>query len=310
MYRKVQKLSAPSGAASFLVPPYRVTLSGGGIKGFAHIGALEVLQENNLLRSVKEYIGISAGALCALCICIGCSFADIRKMISRLDFGSIRDVGPETILNFPEGFGIDTGANLERLLTALLRGKGLSPNITFRELAAKRLGPALRVFATNLNRCVAEEFSAKKSPGTGVRFAVQASMSVPIYFTPVRHPQTGHLFLDGGIMSPSPFAHLSYEERVHTLAISFGDAHKPRDSIDNLYEFIYQLYYSLDYDMSVNLKREWAENTIVVDCGRINMIDFEAGAETKEVIMEAGRSAATKFLKTPGQLPVRRFSVS
>jgi hypothetical protein len=85
-------------------------------------------------------------------------------------------VGPETILNFPEGFGIDSGANLERLLGALLRGKGLAPNITFRELAGKRLGPALRVFATNMNRCVAEEFSAKKSPDTGVRFAVQASM--------------------------------------------------------------------------------------------------------------------------------------
>jgi NTE family protein len=292
------------------VPPYRISLSGGGIKGFAHIGALEVLQERGLLGAVKEYIGISAGALCAFCICIGCSFADIRKMIARLDFGSIRDVGPETLMNFPEEFGIDSGANLERLLTALLRGKGLSPNITFRELATKRLGPALRVFATNLNRCVAEEFSAKKSPDTGVRFAVQASLSVPIYFTPARHPQTGHLFLDGGIMSPSPLAHLSYEERLHTLAISFGDAHKPKDSIDNLYEFIYQLYYSLDYEMSVRLTREWADNTIVIDCGRINIIDFEAGAETKEIIMDAGRSAATAFLKTPGQLPVRRFSVS
>jgi predicted acylesterase/phospholipase RssA len=292
------------------VPPYRISLSGGGIKGFAHIGALEVLQERGLLGAVKEYIGISAGALCAFCICIGCSFTDIRKMIARLDFGSIRDVGPETILNFPEEFGIDSGANLERLLGALLRGKGLAPNITFRELAGKRLGPALRVFATNLNRCVAEEFSAKKSPDTEVRFAVQASMSVPIYFIPVRHPQTGHLFLDGGIMSPSPFAHLSYEERLQTLAISFGDEYKPKDSIDNLYEFIYQLYYSLDYNASVSLAREWADNTIVVNCGRINIIDFEAGAETKEVIMNAGRSAAMKFLKTPGQRPVRRFSVS
>jgi hypothetical protein len=62
--------------------------------------------------------------------------------------------------------------------------------------------------------------------------------------------------------------------------------------------------------MSVRLKREWPENTIVVDCGRINIIDFETGAETKEVIMDAGRSAAMKFLKTPGQRPVRRFSVS
>lgn len=293
-----------------LVPPYRVSLSGGGIKGFAHIGALEVLKEHGLLNAVKEYVGISAGALCALCICIGCPFADIRRIISRLDFGNIRDIDPATVLNFPDTFGMDSGANLEKLLAALLRGKGLPATITFKELAARRLGPTLRVFATNMNLCVAQEFSAAASPDTEVRFAVQASMSVPIYFTPLKEPRTGHLFLDGGIMCPSPIKYLTYDECLHTLAISFGDQHKKTDSIDNLYEFIYQLYYSIDYEQSVNLKRQWRQNTIVIDCGKVNMIDFEAVAATKDVIMEAGRRAAAAFLKTPGQKPVRRFSVA
>jgi NTE family protein len=293
-----------------LVPPYRVSLSGGGIKGFAHIGALEVLKDRGLLSAVKEYVGISAGALCALCICIGCPFTDIRRIISGLDFGNIRDIDPATILNFPDTFGMDTGANLEKLLTALLRGKGLPAAITFKELAARRLGPALRVFATNMNLCTAQEFSAAASPDTEVRFAVQASMSVPIYFTPLKEPRTGHLFLDGGIMCPSPIKYLSYDECLHTLAISFGDQHKKTDSIQNLYEFIYQLYYSIDYTSSVNLKKQWQANTIIIECGKVNMIDFEAGASAKEALMEAGRRAATAFLKTPGQKPVRRFSVA
>ena len=291
------------------IPPYRISLSGGGIKGFAHIGALEVLKEHGLLSAVKEYIGISAGALCALCICIGCSFAEIRNIILRLNFGSIRDIDPAIILNFPDTFGMDSGANLEKLLTALLRGKGLDATITFKELAARR-GGALRIFATNINLCVAQEFSAIKTPDTEVRFAVQASMSVPIYFTPLKEPRTGHLFLDGGIMCPSPIKYLSYEESLHTLAISFGDSDKRTKSINNLYEFIHQLYYSIDYEQSVNLKRQWQQNTIIINCGKINMIDFEAGAEAKEAIMEAGRRAAASFLKTPGRKPVRRFSVA
>ena len=292
------------------IPPYRVALSGGGIKGFAHVGALEVLKERGLLNSVQEYVGISAGALCAFCICIGCSLTDIRTIISRLDFGSIRDIDPETILNFPDTFGMDTGANLEKLLVALLKGKGLDPHITFQGLADKETGPALRVYATNMNTCMAQEFSASVSPDSEVRFAVQASMSVPIYFTPLKDPRSGHIFLDGGIMNPSPFRYLTYEEQAHTLAISFGDSHKPKESITNLYEFIYQLYYALDYQDCVELKRQWPANTIVIHCGRLNIIDFEVASDSKARIMNAGRAAAELFLKSPGQKPLRRFSVA
>jgi NTE family protein len=285
-------------------------MSGGGIKGFAHIGALEILEKRGLLKVVKEYIGISAGALCAMAMCIGCSLDEIRRIICELDFGKIRDLDPETILNFPDTFGMDTGANMGKLLTVILRGKGLNPNITFKELSAAAIGPSLRVFATNLNTCVAQEFSVLSSPHTEVRFAVQASMSVPIYFTPLKDSISGHLFLDGGIMCPSPMQYLSYEEASHTLAISFSDSHKPRNSVNSLGEFIYQLYYSLDYQPSMELKARWIYNTIVVDCGKVNMVDFEAGTEVKLQIIESGRRAAEGFLKSPGQRPLRRFSVA
>ena len=292
------------------IPPYRISLSGGGIKGFAHIGVLEVLAEGGYLRAVKEYLGISAGALCALSMCIGCSLIEIRRIISELDFGQIRDIDPETALNFPDTFGMDTGTNLAKLLGAILKGKGLDPAITFKELAELNIGPSLKVFATNINKCRAQEFSAKASPDTEVRFAVQASMSVPIYFTPLKDIHSGDLFLDGGISCSSPFHYLSYDEKIHTLAIAFSDIHKPTTTIETLSDFIYQLYYSLDYEPSIELKRRWPYNTIVVECGRINMVEFEAASNTKAGIINAGRRAATTFLKSPGQKPVRRFSIA
>jgi NTE family protein len=292
-----------------IIPPYRVSLSGGGIKGFAHIGALEVLEEHGLLHAVKEYLGISAGALCAFAVCIGCSLKEIRGIGTGLDFGQIRDLDPETVLNFPDTFGLDTGANLEKLLIALLKGKGLEPNITFQELATRKSRPTLRVFATNMNMCVAQEFSAAASPDTEVRFAVQASMSVPIYFKPLKEASSGHLFLDGGIMCPSPMKYLAYEEQLTTLAIAFGDKHKRTEKINTLSEFIFQLYYSLDYHESVELKARWPMNTITIETTGVNMLDFEAGIDTKSLVIDAGRRAAAAFLKSPGQKPVRRFSV-
>lgn len=293
-----------------IIPPYRISLSGGGIKGFAHVGVLEALQEHGLLRAVHEYVGISAGALCALCLSIGCSLPELRRIVLLLDFGLIRDMDPETAFNFTETFGIDTGANVNKLLSAILRGKKVEPHCTFAELEAKKLGPSLRVFATNINTCRAQEFSVIASPNDEVRFAVQASMSIPIYFTPMHHPESGHLFLDGGIMCSSPFKYLSDEEKQHTLSIVFGDDHKPTQKIDSLYGFVSQLYYSTDYEHSLGLKLLWPRHTLIVPCAGITTIDFEANQETKEKIIRAGYEAAVRFLSTPGKPPVRRFSIT
>jgi len=290
------------------IPPYRIALSGGGIKGFAHVGALESLEKAGLLKSVREYVGISAGALCALCLCIGCSLPELRNIILRLDFSLIRDIDPETILNFTDTFGIDTGANVTKLLSAILKGKKISPTCTFAELEAKRIAPSLRVFATNINTCRIQEFSVKTSPNIEIRFAIQASMCIPVYFTPLAHPDTGHLFLDGGVHSSSPFRHLSDEEKQQTLSISFGDMHKPRDKIETFYEFISQLYYSTDFEYSLELKEQWPTNTIIIPCDGINSVNFEIDQESKEKIIEAGRKATDTFLATPTKSPVRRFS--
>jgi len=292
-----------------LIPPYRITLSGGGLKGVAHIGALEVLSERGFLKSLREYVGISAGALVAFCLCIGASLPELRMIVSLLDFSLVRDLDPETMLNFPETFGLDTGANLEKLLKTVLRARRLSPEITFEELAAAKLGPRLRVITMNMNTCMTQEFSATLSPTAEVCMAVRASMSIPIYFSPVRDPQTQHFLADGGIHFASPFKFLKEDERLHTLSIAFNDRHKPKVDITSLSGFLLQLYYCHDYQTGIELRESWAKNILYIDCGSVNPINFEATSDEKIALMEAGRRAAEEFLKCPGRPPLRRFSL-
>ena len=294
-----------------LIPPYRITLSGGGLKGVAHIGALEVLSERGLLKALREYVGISAGALVAFCLCLGTSLSELRMIISLLDFGLVRDLDPESILNFPETYGMDTGANLEKLLKAILRARRIDPDITFQTLAEMRLGPNLRVIAMNLNTCYPQEFSVEKSPDTSVCLAVRASMSIPVYFAPVQDPITGHHLSDGGINFASPFKFLTDEERNHTLSIAFNYRHKPKANITSLQEYLYQLYYSLDYDTTVSLDKEWAPNILYINCKTVHIIQFELSQEDKIALMDSGRASAEEFLKGgPGRKPARRFSFS
>jgi predicted acylesterase/phospholipase RssA len=294
-----------------IIPPYRISLSGGGIKGFAHVGALEVLAERNLLHAVKEYIGISAGALCALGLCIGCTLSELRMVISMLDWSLIRDIDPDTLFNFQETFGIDTGANLRRLLAAILNAKHVDPHITFRQLHELKRGPTLRVIATNVNRCRAEEFSYRLTPDVGILFAIQASMTVPIYFTPLKHIATGALYVDGGLGCPSPFKYLDEGEKGSTLSIVFVSNLKMDGAAEiSFQEYLQRIYYSTFRQEQGYLSEKWRGSTIRIDCGKINAINFEADQAIRHSIMQAGRRGAEDFLNAPVVKPARRYSVS
>jgi predicted acylesterase/phospholipase RssA len=297
-----------------IIPPRKITLSGGGMKGFAHIGALEVLQERGLLRGVREYIGISAGALCAFCICVGCSLAEIRAVIEKLDFSLVRHLDPEVMLGFPETFGLDSGENLRKLIASILRGKKFPPTLTFRDLAAAEVAPALRIYATNLNTCCTEEFSARATPDTEIAFALQASMTIPVYFQPMRHPVTGQYFVDGGVICHSPFKFLTAEERAQTLSITFSDTHKPKETVEGVLGYLIQIYHTLDFQYNDELTAPYPYQVMFLDCGDFNSLEFEASAETKQAILARGRAAAARHLDSVpaaarAAAPARRFSI-
>jgi len=297
------------------IPPLKVCLSGGGVKGLAHIGALEVLKERGLLKAVKEYIGISAGALCAFCMCLGCTLSELRMIVEMMDFSQLRHFEPETVMQFPDAYGLDTGDNLMRLLTAILRAKNLSPNITFEELGRCKIGPTLRVYATDLNICKAIELSERTEPSLEVRLALKASMSIPLYFQPVRHPLTGHLLVDGGVISHSPMRFLTQAEKDATLSITFSDKHKVVDEINGFLPFLKQVYHALQYEYHQELHAAHEDKTIYLDCGNFSSLNFEMGLEDKIALMMAGRKAAELFLdaykkhRRGGRGVVRRFSV-
>jgi NTE family protein len=295
-----------------IIPPYRVTLSGGGIRGLAHIGALEVLEERGALKAVKEYIGISAGALIAFCMCVGATLSELRMMVTVLDFGSIRHLEPDTILSFMETYGLDTGANLEKLARAVLRAKGLSPALTFAELAAARpTAPRLRIFATDLNTCTVAELSAATAPTMQVVAALRASTCIPIYFQPVQHPATGHYLVDGGVVSHSPFTFLTADEADSTLSITFSDEHKPVGEIRDLKDYLVQLYYAFDFYYNKELTDKRRKQVLFIRTGRRNSLDFEMSQEQRIELMNMGRDSATAYLDmSPGQPPLRRFSVA
>lgn len=263
------------------------------MKGIAHVGALEVLHERGLLKCVKEYIGTSAGALIAMCMVLGYTLQELRTLCTLFDFSLMLNLEPETILLCPDKFGLDNRLNMERLLVILLKAKGYGPATTFEDL--REAPKQLRVYAADITICDVHEFSLKATPRVELRVAVQASMCIPFYFTPVVDPVSGHFLVDGGIIAHFPFIHLTDAERAETIGVAFKKPFEsPGHTIDTFIAYSIQLYTSIYHHQNRNLYEKWGHRIIRVECGGFPSFHFEATAAEKTALMELGRVAAAR----------------
>jgi predicted acylesterase/phospholipase RssA len=299
-----------------LIPPRRIVLSGGGIRALAHLGALDILETKGLLRAVKEYVGVSAGSFVGFCLVIGYTITELKMLCSVFDFGLIRNLDPESALEFPSSFGFDKGDNLIKLLHSLLRIKKLSPTLTFREWAETHPNElTLRCFATDLFTTQPREFSFEKTPTVTFVDALRASMSLPGYFTPVKDPITGNILVDGGILHNFPLAFLPLSQREDALGLSFSYSHTQVSEIPDLLTFFAQIFACYYIPRTYSLHKQHPDKCIVIPCGHIQAWNFEATQEEREGIMDLGKKAAEDFVTASSKFetqnkPARRFSVT
>jgi len=154
-----------------------LVLSGGGARGFAHLGVLKALNDNGLFPDVIS--GTSAGALVGVLYADGYTPDEILKIMnttSRLHY--IRPTVPRE--------GLLQISGIERILRENLRAK------RFEDLKMP-----LFVTATDLNNGIATYFSS----GELIK-PVIASASIPVLFNPVIID--GIHYVDGGVMDNLP----------------------------------------------------------------------------------------------------------
>jgi NTE family protein len=242
----------------------------------------------------------------SFCICIGYTIAELKSLCLGFDFSLMQSLDPETMLEMPTTFGLDSGENLQKLLRILLKKKGHSADLTFEDLK----GPSLRVYAFDLDEGVQREFSATKTPKFPIAIAVAASMSVPFYFTPVRDPVSGHRLIDGGLIAHFPFHHLTTEERAETIGFSFTRG-VTKTEVTSIISYILKLAYCMDSHQNRQLYEPgaWGHRIVQIDCGGFPSFQFDSATEQKSGLIAAGAAAAETFLGRPRPAPSRRNSV-
>lgn len=158
---------------------YRIglALSGGGAKGFAHIGALRLMEEYNIVPDVIA--GTSAGSIAGVLFADGYSSAEIQEIFTG------RELSEFARLKFPKD-GLLDSERFRRFLEKHLRAR------RFEELKIP-----LVVVATDLDNGRSHEF--RKGP---IADAVAASCSIPVVFSPVEID--GVHYVDGGVFRNFP----------------------------------------------------------------------------------------------------------
>jgi predicted acylesterase/phospholipase RssA len=68
-----------------------LALEGGGGKGFAYLGAIDMLEREGVMPRIKGFAGASAGAITALLLSVGYDYAALQKFLSTTDFDSFYD---------------------------------------------------------------------------------------------------------------------------------------------------------------------------------------------------------------------------
>jgi len=249
-----------------------LVFEGGGVKGIAYVGALEVLTEKGIIDSVQRIGGTSAGAINAVMLGLGFSLEETKEILWSLDFNKFMDdswgVVRDTERLIKE-FGWYKGDFFRQWIAKLIQEKTGNSETTFADLEAMKQArgfKSLYFMGTNLSTSYSEVFSAEHSPRICIADAVRISMSIPLFFA-ARRSLRGDVYVDGGVLDnypiklfdrekyvgPSGFTETSYYQRINDR---LANAQRP------VSKYVYNkqtLGFRLDTKEEISVFRDQAE---------------------------------------------------
>lgn len=279
-----------------------LVFQGGGVKGIAYAGALAALERRGLLAGVRGVAGASAGAFTAMLVAVGCDAATIARIATGTDYAALEDHFDP--LRLATHYGLYRGDALHAWIAGAFASTGLAPSLSFAALA-QRTGRDLRVFATDLTRRTAREFSARATPAVAVVDAVRASMSIPLMFPAWRFAAgepDDHLYVDGGVVMNFPIGAFDDD---HPPAATLGFRLVPgpapvalHGGWDHPVAYVRALFGAILAAQSIDVggaPLERARSVAIDDFGW-SATDFHLTPAQQQQLFAAGESATTAFL--------------
>lgn len=282
--------------------------SGGGIKGFALLGALEVLEERGF--TFRRLAGTSAGAVISALVAAGYSSKEIIDLMKKMDMKIFLD-RRKTLLPFQMAkwlllyfrMGIYRGDLLEDWLGKKLALKGV---YTFKDLPPE----SLRVIASDLSsgRLLVlpddlDKYGVPKETFPVAR-AIRMSCAIPYFFEPVKLRSLSgiNIVVDGGLLSNFPIWLFQKDGQkpkrpVLGVKLSHHTEKQPERNIKNGLQLVEAVFTTMkDAHDAKYISRKHEKNIIFIPMKETFSIEFSIDNKKKEALIEKGRERTKMFL--------------
>lgn len=249
-----------------------LVFEGGGVKGIAYVGALDVLAERGIAAQVERVGGTSAGAINAVLIGLGYTPDETREILWNLDFNNFLDDTWGVVRDtrrLIDDFGWYRGDFFREWIGGLIEAKTGNSESTFADIEAmegEQNFKSLFFMGTNLSTRFSEVFSAEHTPRMCIADAVRISMSIPLFFAAKRSPR-GDVYVDGGVLDNYPiklFDRKKYLKSKHFRKTQYYE--KVNESLRGrtraISEYVYNketLGFRLDTKEEISVFRDQAE---------------------------------------------------
>ena len=278
-----------------------LVISGGGVKIIASLGVIKYLKENDLLKSIKNYYGTSAGSIICLMLTLGFELEEMIKFIENFDLDKLIIVNTENLFTT---FNVCENTKIEKVIKLFLNFKLNNQNdikkinyenITMKELYNKT-NKYLSITSTCLTTQEAVYISHDTFPNIPVWKAILMSCSIPLIFKPIEWEDK--LYVDGGLIDNFPLFNIKLNEIKYTLGIQINLNCKASSEDRNIYNYVINLI-EIILESQIEIK-PYNIISIKIDNSLIhNALSVDINIDTKKkIIMSAYEQSKIQFSKT------------
>lgn len=255
-----------------------VALAGGGLKGLAHIGALQALEELGV--KIEYLSGTSSGSIFASFYAMGYSVYEIKektmkhyKILTKIEKTPLFIAGATYLTSGVARIeGLISGENIENLVKTMSKDKPITNmnqiEIPFAITTVDTISTKECIF---LSKKIDKENTDEVDYiyDAPVATATRASMSFPGIYTPCQYGK--YNFIDGGTKDNLPVKILKDMGADKTIALSFKiDEYEPKEDIFAILLRTVDIFSLQD----VRVAQKEADLAIEIDCQGTTLLEI------------------------------------
>jgi predicted acylesterase/phospholipase RssA len=269
-----------------------LVVSGGAINGISILGGLQYLKDNNMINSIKTYVGTSVGVIICYLLIIGytpieiivylCTNNHIFEKMKFFDLvNAARGEGATTFIHISEQLEKMTIEKIGRLLTL----KDIEQNYKKK----------LICITYNITKNSIEYLTHETNPDLPCLIAIRMSCNLPLVFESFKYEN--NFYIDGGVVNNFPID-VGEKEGEKIIAIGLEFYMMEDNPALNVLEYIYKLLYiPIQQSVNINIKNK-RETTTVINLRSnkdIKFFNFDITSKIKLELFSKGYEDVKNF---------------